>query len=68
MTKLQERAHIITIMGQNMKANGLTINNMDMESKFGSMEANMKGITIWAEKVAKASTHGKMAVTMMETG
>ncbi len=68
MTRLQGLEHIIITMVLNTKVTGLTINNMGMELRFGSMEADIKEIMIWVKKVEKENTYGKMEVIMMEIG
>jgi|688.fasta_scaffold117392_3 hypothetical protein len=44
------------------------INNMDMDFKFGLMEADIKAITILVKKVVKENIYGKMEVIMKVIG
>lgn len=44
------------------------ISNMAMALKSGSMEADMKEITIWGRKVEKGNMSGRTEVIMMATG
>jgi hypothetical protein len=71
MTKLMERASIITRTDLPMRGNGLTMCNMDMAFKNGMTGLHMKGmffhdVGIMKEepKVARESSHGKMDQTM----
>jgi hypothetical protein len=68
MIKLPEKELIIIITVLSIKANGWMISNMDMVLKLGLMVADMKAITIWEKKAAKASIFGKMAAIMKEIG
>jgi hypothetical protein len=68
MIRLQEKGSIIIIMVQNIRDSGSMINNTAMEDRYGLMEASIKDIIIWARRVGRANTFGRMVVHTRETG
>jgi hypothetical protein len=67
MIKQMVLEYIDILMAPDMKDTGMTIDNMDKESKHGLTVLNTKVITKWEKSMAWVNSNGQMALPILET-